>query len=74
MKIYTLVKPSAKQDKINVVDESHFEIWTKAPAKENKANQATARLLASHFNIPKTSIELLRGAKSNHKVFIVKYQ
>jgi uncharacterized protein YggU (UPF0235/DUF167 family) len=32
-----------------------------------KANEAVIRLLAAHFDIPKTAVRLIRGQTSRHK-------
>lgn len=71
MKLFVTVKPGAKTNTINQIDATHFEIRTKSPARDNKANSAAIEMLAEFFNVPKSKLALVRGAKSKQKVFEV---
>ena len=72
MRIKVLVKPQAKQDKIEKTDLTNYAAWVKAKAQEGKANQAVIKLLSAHFNLAKSKIVLIKGKKSKHKVFDLK--
>ena len=39
-----------------------------APAADNKANEALIEYLCRAFGLPKSSIQIIRGAHSRHKV------
>ncbi len=69
MKIFVKVKPNSKKESVKRIDPAHFEIWVKAPPAEGKANAAAINLLARHFDIPKSRIKIVTGAKSKQKVF-----
>jgi len=58
---------NSKINKITKEDNNNFKIKLTAPAKEGKANKALTELLAKHFKIPKTSIEIIKGLKSTNK-------
>ena len=49
MRIFVRVKPGAKVDKVEKVDETHYNVWVKSPAKEGKANESVIELLADFF-------------------------
>ncbi|MBU1179018.1 DUF167 domain-containing protein [Patescibacteria group bacterium] len=68
-KIFVFVKTGAKTDKIEQVDENHFIIQTKEPAKEDKANKAVAKILAEFLGLPPSQISLIKGGHFKEKVF-----
>src|SRR5262249_9784018 len=45
------------------------ELWMKVPAPpvDSAANEALVRLLADHFDCPRSHVELVRGHSSRHK-------
>jgi uncharacterized protein YggU (UPF0235/DUF167 family) len=69
MKIFVKVKPNSKIEKVKEIDSTHFEIFTKFPPREGKANAAAIDALARHFNISKSRIKIIFGAKSKQKIF-----
>ncbi len=71
MKIFVKVKPNSKTEGVRKVDPAHFEIRTKSPSREGKANAAAIDALARHLHIPKSRIKILTGTKSKQKVFEV---
>lgn len=72
MKYTTLIKPNSKKGPLveKQVDGS-LVVYIREPATEGKANNALIELLADFFDVPKTSIEILRGHKSRNKVIEV---
>ena len=70
MKISALLKPNSRHREEVVVgsDGTHI-IYIKAPAIEGRANAAAIKLLAKHFGVSKSQVQLLRGATSKYKVF-----
>ena len=72
MKISVLVKPNAKQNKVEK-SEAGYLIWTQAPPTENKANKAVIELLSEYLKVPKSKIVIVTGLKSKRKIIDVKY-
>lgn len=68
MKIIVSVKTNAKENKVERINEKEFKIFVKEPAKEGKANEAIIKLLAKHFNIPRSRINIMLGLKSKKKI------
>jgi uncharacterized protein len=68
MKILAKVRPNSKEERVEILGGNEFSIWTKAPAKEGKANEAVIKLLSRHFNIPKSRILIIKGLSSRNKV------
>ena len=69
MKFFVYTKASAKQEAIKEIDESHFIIWTREPAKEDKANNAVEKILAKHLKISPSLLRLIKGRHFKEKVF-----
>ncbi len=67
MKISAIVKTNSKESKIFIKDDIYY-IYTKSPAKENKANIEVVRLLSEYFDIPKSNIDIKKGLKSKSKI------
>ena len=68
MKLYIQVKPNAKVNKIEKMDESHFKVQVKAPPKDGKANQAVVDVLSDFFDLPKSRFLIVRGENAKTKV------
>ncbi|MBU4224019.1 DUF167 domain-containing protein [Patescibacteria group bacterium] len=67
MKIFVKVKPGAKEEKIEKIGESDFEVWVKEPPIRGMANQAVIRVLADYFNTPVSGVKIISGHTSRHK-------
>ena len=67
MKYSITVKPGSSQEKIIETDNS-LTIYLRAKAHDGEANDALIKLLSKYFNVPKTSIKIIRGAKSRTKI------
>jgi uncharacterized protein (TIGR00251 family) len=72
MKISVKVKPNARQEKIERINESHFLIRVKEKPQEGKANKAVIKVLSEYFGVPQSQIVLLKGQSSREKIFEIK--
>lgn len=87
MKIFVRAKAGAKEDKVTPPqlklefvspapsqgsDGASYTVSVKELPKEGRANEAVARLLAKHFNVPRPQVRLVSGATSKRKVFEIK--
>ncbi|MCF7835619.1 MAG: DUF167 domain-containing protein [Candidatus Marinimicrobia bacterium] len=68
-KISVKVKTNCKTEKIEQIGENSFVIWTKEPAKENKANKDVAKKLSKFLKIPVSQIKLSTGKHFKEKIF-----
>ena len=69
MKIFVKAKPSAKEEKIEKVDEINFIVSVKELPKQEKANKAIIKALAEYFKIAPSCVSLISGFSSKQKVF-----
>jgi uncharacterized protein (TIGR00251 family) len=68
MKIFVKVKPRAKENKVEKIDDSNFTVFVKEAPIKGKANEAIIESLAEYFNVAKSDVEIIRGHKSKDKI------
>ncbi len=69
MKITVRVIPRAKINRIEVQPDGVVRVHTTTAPTDGKATADVIKMLAEYYNIPKTSIKLVRGATSRDKIF-----
>ena len=69
MRINVRVIPRAKLNRVEVQPDGTVRVHTTTAPTDGKATVAVIKMLAEHYDIPKTSIKLIRGATSRDKVF-----
>lgn len=73
MKIFIKLTPNSKNnevlsDEIDLLNMRVMRVKVNAPPVEGKANDALIELLANYLGVKKSSIKLLRGFNSRHKI------
>ncbi len=69
MNRYTItVKPGSSQEKIIETALNELTVYLRAKPHDGEANDALIKILAKHFKVPKTTISIIRGAKSHSKI------
>lgn len=68
MKIFVKVKPSAKEERIEKIDETHYRISVKEPPVNGRANIAVVNSLATFFKTPKSGVRIVSGFASKEKI------
>ena len=64
------VKPSSRNGPLVHIDsDGTLTVHVREPARDGKANQAVIRLLAAHFDVPRSHVELMSGAAARVKRF-----
>jgi uncharacterized protein YggU (UPF0235/DUF167 family) len=70
--IIAKVKPgSRKGPLVEIGSNGELTIYVRERAVDGKANDAVARLLAAHLQLPRSRVELVSGATSRQKRFRV---
>ena len=68
MRISVKLKPNSKVEKVEKTGEREYLIWVKAPAMENKANNALIKVLADFFDVSKSQVDIVSGLTSKQKI------
>lgn len=66
------VQPGAKADEASQVQDGRLKVRLRAPAVENKANQALIVFLAKLLGVSKSNLELASGQSSRKKTVRVR--
>lgn len=68
MQINIRVTAHARQNKIVNDANGVLRVYTTSAATDGQANSSVIKMLAEHFNVPKTSIKIVRGQTARDKV------
>jgi uncharacterized protein (TIGR00251 family) len=63
------VIPNAKKDAFAGYREGELVLRLNAPAIEGKANKAAVEFVSRFLGVPRSSVLLVRGERSRHKIF-----
>ena len=69
MKIFITAKPSAKETKVERINETNFIVSVKEPPIQGKANAAVFKALAGYFRVSTARVRLVSGFTSRQKTF-----
>lgn len=67
-KINLRVIPRAKQNKITTDDDGRLRVHITAAPVDGAANDAVIKILAGHFNVPRSQIKIVRGGTARDKI------
>ena len=70
MMVNVRVVPRARIQKI-VADGDILRVYTNAAPTDGAANAAVIKMLAKHYDVPKSRISIVRGATSHDKVISI---
>ncbi len=62
------VMPRARQNSVDVAPDGTIRVHTTAAPTDGAANAAVIKMLARHFDVPKTSIKIIRGETARNKI------
>lgn len=62
------VMPRARQNSVDVAPDGTIRVHTTAVPADGAANAAVIKMLARHFDVPKTSIKIIRGETARNKI------
>lgn len=68
MKIFVKAKPSAREEKVEKIDENNYVVSVKEPPVKGKANDAIRNALAVYFKTGSSSVKIVSGYSSRNKV------
>jgi len=69
-----MIKPNSKKGPlVETQIDGSIIVYVREIAADNKANEALIKILAKHFNVPKSNISIIRGHTSRHKLVELTY-
>ena len=63
------VVPNARKSQFDGYREGELVLRLNAPPRDGKANKAAVEFLAEYFGVGRSSVLLVSGEKSRHKIF-----
>ncbi len=69
MQISVRVKPGSKVGSQLKIEDQLIVVYVRERAIDGKANEAVIKLLAKHYGVSKSRVQLIRGATSKIKCF-----
>lgn len=71
VEIRVFVLPRSSQSKIVGIHDGALKIKITRPPVDGAANAECCRVIAKHLGIPKSQVQLIRGAASRSKILLV---
>lgn len=68
MKISVKVKPNARKEGLEKVDDVHYIVSVKEPPTEGRANYAVTRVIAEYLDIGISRVNIISGHSSRNKI------
>jgi len=72
MKIFVKVKPAAKEEIVEKIDDTNFKVQVKEPPVKGRANAALIKALAEYFGIAQSNVRIVSGFTSRLKTIEIK--
>ncbi len=67
--IQVRVVAKASRQRVEELRKDHLKVWVHSAPERGKANQETRELLAKHFGLPRSGVNLIKGEHSRNKTF-----
>ena len=68
VKINVKAKPSAREEKVEKIDELNYIVSVKEPPIKGKANEAIRNALAVYFKTGSSRVKIISGNTSRNKI------
>lgn len=68
MKINIKAKPSAREEKVEKIDDLNYVVSVEEPPVKGKANEAIRNALAVYFKTSSSRVKIISGYSSRNKV------
>jgi len=68
MKINVKVITRAHKKTVEKIDDNHYIVRTTDVPVDGKANRSVQKLLAKHFDVAKSCVQIVKGITSKNKV------
>lgn len=65
------VVPRSHESRVEENDDGSYTVRVTVPAESGKANEAMRRLLAAHFDVPLSLVQIVSGPRARKKIVSV---
>lgn len=65
------VHPRSRRQKITKIDSTAYKVHVLAPPTKGEANKEVVKIIAAHFDLPVTLVQIIRGHSSRNKVVAI---
>lgn len=69
MKLSVLVHSNSKKPRVEIGLQGALHVYVNEPPLEGRANRAVVEALAKYFQVSKSRVVMVKGARSRQKVF-----
>jgi len=63
---------NSRRPGVEIDDSGRLKVRVSQPPEDGKANAAVLELLARHFKVRRSSLEIIKGATSRHKDILLR--
>lgn len=68
MRIYVRAVPQASKNEVIKISDGEYKVRLTTPPIDGKANDMLLKILAEHFDVPKSSLQIVGGKSSRTKI------
>lgn len=68
MRIYVRAIPRSSRNEVKEIGENEYRVKVTAPPVDGEANKMVLKVLAKHFNVSKSSLEIIGGKTAKVKI------
>ena len=72
MRIYVKVSPRSSRNEVTKTSEGEYRVKLTAPPVDGEANAMLIKILAEHFDVPKSSLSIIGGKSARTKIVEIK--
>lgn len=62
------MNPRSSKNEVTKISEGEYKVKLTAAPVDNQANEMLIRVLAQHFNVPKSSLKIIGGKTAKTKI------
>lgn len=68
MRIVVHIRPGARQQKVERMDDGQYRVWVKSKPEKGKANAELLTVLANYFAVPTSATRIVIGKTAREKL------
>jgi uncharacterized protein (TIGR00251 family) len=73
MRIYVKVSPRSSRNEVTRIGEGEYKVKLTAPPVDGEANSMLIKILAEHFGVSKSSLQIIGGKSAKTKLVEINF-